>query len=204
MEEAYCYMSQDLYFTLNNTFNETLESVRYKVYSNGTLKGSDKLKRVEDSKYEISPGENTVYLPFNYSTPERTIEIVLDPDNYIEESNENNNSIQRTFSPEKMDIFYYSHEYNDFMDTLYITIVRDKILEYCPPFDLEVYVDGGLFFGNPTFFGFSGALGQEGEVWVENLDPGTHEIELIIDTWDVVDESNEANNEPTFTVEIPE
>jgi len=207
IKPATCFARQDLYFNLKNTYPEGTEKIPVKVYIDNEemdLGNYNYLKNAAagfDMPLTFIPfGENLVYVDFPKSTPGRRIKVVVDPENIFKETNEENNSIEKIFSNEKMDLSYVSADPKGMFDMLTITIQRDKIVEYCPPFDFDLYVDGER--AETTYFNFSDKL--EGTIRGPKLKPGKHTIRLVIDSKNIVEESNEENNDIIFTVEVPE
>jgi len=201
---ANCSSSQDIYFTVHNSSTQELEDVRFELYVDNVQvelsSYASTLERVTDdwaNSRVIPEGEHLVSIEFSESTPGKTIKVVLDPNDYLKETDETNNVIETTFSSEKMDLSF-SHHLDVFGD-LDITITRDKILDYCPPFDIELYVDGVQ--DNVWFYGFDSGVLEE-TLWGPNLALGEHEIRFVIDPANKVDESDETNNDVTFTVTV--
>jgi len=201
-----------LYFNLKNEFEENIPKISYDLYLDGIKLDLEdysprfnKLRRLEGlsehlglaNNYEIPPGNNVVFTEFQESVAGHTIKIVVDPEKeYIQEPV----SIETSFPQEKMDIYYDSVRYSKSMDRIFIDIMRDKVLKECSAFATEIYIDGSPYM-DAKFFGFNG---KEGSVWgPKNLSSGEHTIQIILDSTNTVDESNEENNEITEVIVIP-
>jgi hypothetical protein len=198
---------QVLFFLIRSTFSEKVGPVEFALYVDGKKQGPpsyygtlDVIGRKWEEPEYIMPGDNTVYTFFNMQPAGHTIKIVVDPANEIAESNENNNVVERRFDLQTMDLSIGSVEYDAWMEMIIVKIKRDKELYYCPSFRREIYVDGNLLEHTDSFFGFKGLQGDL-EIYYE--EPGVHEIKVVLDTDNVVEESNEANNEATFTITVP-
>jgi len=208
LREPDCQNSQDLYFTVQNTSTQTVEDVEYKLYIDDELVESgsyfaDVLERVTDDwpyNKNIPEGQHIMSVPFEGHTPGKTIKIVIDPNDKIKETDETNNVIETTFSSEKMDLSFF-HQLGVYGD-LFITLTRDKILNYCPPFEAELYVNGVQEPVN--FYGFTAGTIEEILIGGPELSVGEHEIRVVIDPENKVDESDESNNDVTFSITVEE
>jgi len=197
---------QELYFTLGNSFGENVELVKYDVSVDGDNYAETYAYLLSvGNGIKILPGENTAYFSYNLSPPGHTVRVEVDPYNEIAESDETNNVIETTFAVgDKMDLFY-AESYKAPYGQLSVDINRDLKLDYCPPFDNEVYVDGVRHEEwSHQFSGFHYKEGFQGYFRVGDFEPGTYEIRLVIDKENQVLESDETNNDVTFTVEILE
>ena len=205
--DTYCGSSrhQFLTFTLENTMEETIEDIPFDLYVNDIKINYTEeywvfepiIKRYDGDNTGLNnfpPGTYDSIIEFKKSVSGRTIKIVIDPENKIIETNENNNELEFTFDNEKFDLYVESINCNSPLPFLLIEIHRDRIVEDCPTFRVKVYDDEELIY-NQDFLRMEYNNLLQGTNLAPALSPGQHNLRVTIDDNNFVDETNEGNNE---------
>lgn len=183
--------SNDLTITFTNT-SDSCKSVDYRVLLDG----------VEFKKSFINVcgiGRNTIWnLP---QLLNKELTVVLDPDNEIDELDETNNVFEHQFSFGKKDLYVKSISYLAGMITYEIEV--DESTVDCPSVPTDVYIDSVKF----TDFKYGGTALVNGDIYTIHwfsypLDPGQHEIRIVIDPNNKIEETDETNNESTQVIQV--
>ncbi len=178
-----------LYVTITNTDQEYgWLNVDYKV-----TVGSE----VVIDHFEIIDSGTARYRTL-YALPQvldKKVTFILDPNNeYDDEESEENNSVERQFGFAKKDLYgkdaYYSSELGGY---LVYEIEMGQSNNDCPKVESDLYIDGEKY-SNMLCDG-------AGSVCVTGYnESGEHEIRVVVDPQNKVEETNESNNEFTRTV----
>lgn len=204
-----CSKNQVLSFTLINTTNQTISNLPIQLTLDGvtispTWASSFAYRHVIPNTgvgpYQFPPGTHTAYILFNHTVwNNHAIQITVDPTNIVDETDETNNSVGSGFTGNLMDLSVGTMRYDSTFNKVFIPIQRSGT-DDCPVFNSVIYVDGVLVDDDPGFYGFTGT--SPSDVWGPSLSSGTHDVRIVIDTGNVFEESNEANNDVTQTITV--
>ncbi len=208
-DEANCFMAQEIFLDLYSTFSEEISAITFDAFIDGEEVVSKKAIRTDQENgmaTEIVPGKNRAHFRVEEALAGHTLKIVIDSYESIAEENEANNELEKAFPEPKMDLAFDRVEFSEVFNRTLVYVSRSPVTEDCPPFLdhglAEIYIDGEEQTGW-SFFGFNQADGAEAEIFFEFDEPGYHNVRVVLDPDEFIEESNEDNNDKTKTVFIP-
>jgi hypothetical protein len=208
-EPAHCFMDQEIFMDLYSTFQEEISAITFDAFIDGEEVASDRLVKTDQESglaTEIVPGKNRVHLKINEFLAGHSLKIVIDSYESVSEENEENNEFEKAFPGPKTDLAFDRVEFDNLFGFTFVYITRDPDTEDCAGFIgkefATIYIDGEER-TDWAFLGFNRENGSEAEIFFDFDEPGYHDVRVVLDPDDFVDESNEENNDRTKTVFIP-
>ena len=185
------------------------------LYVDGTLKWTSSTENTSSSSYLNAGEDQTFYTGIELEEgDEYEVQVVVDKTDSVEEEDEDNNEWEDTFDLDD-DVIIASEDPDLVVNNLWkdnddiefiLQNESDEDIDEDEVIYTILYIDGDAEWAmNTTEEDYYEAEGTEtytAEDILEDLDEGTYEIEICVDTTDTVDEEDEDNNCRTENVNI--
>ena len=191
--------------TLKNQGNASAGRFYLKYYVDGVYQGED------DLTFGLSAGSSNdedISVTVNTSGP-HTVKVIVDPDNYIAESDDNNNIREEIYTWQtapKPDLIVSDINVSPTSPTAGESVTITTTLKNignvsAPKFYLKYYVDDVYQGEDDLTFGLSAGSSNNEDISVTVNTSGPHVVKVVVDPDNYIDESLENNNsrQETFT-----
>jgi len=186
-----------LEFTTTSTGTTETNKVNYDVYYDSQKLYSHYINHTPETTMNI-----IMQQPYEKNLIGHTVKVILDPENLISEINENNNTIERQFTGPLVDLYGEDLKYQDSLKWIIFDLYRAPTIDYCVPFNIDYYVDEQKVGTSPSPFTSAESDSRLNWFYVYELSSGSHELKVVIDSTNNIEESNESNNILITTIEV--